>query len=112
MLFLHSFPRQTPLVLASSLLTRLQLIQIPPTNRQVSLVLIHTCSEAVDIVRASTLRLVGLRGTALDETVVLLGLERSGLLSSGLGAAATEPAADCVADGGSDCYTTVWKKYC
>lgn len=88
------------LILLRGRLTRLQLIQIPPTNRQIALVLIHARLEAADLALADLGRLVGLVHRVL--AVLRLG---DGLVGRGLrsGGAAAEPAADGVPDGGSDC---------
>jgi hypothetical protein len=90
------------LILPSRSLTSLQLIKIPPTNRQIALILIHTLAEIIHIRRADLRGLVILvHGVG---AVVLLG---DGLVDGCgfdlLGRAAAEEAADCVADGGSDC---------
>lgn len=89
-----------PLVLRSSLLARLQLIQIPPADGQAALVLIHALAEVVD---------VRLAGAALVGSLALLVLLREvGVLGRGLGGrggAAAEEAADGVADGGAYCDT-------
>lgn len=90
------------LVLTSSSLTRLQLIQIPPTNRQVPLVLIHTLPEIPHFARTHLRSLVGgvldvLALVVLRERLVRGG--RRGLVRAG---AATEEAADGVADRGPD----------
>lgn len=65
----------TPLVLRSSLLARLQLIQIPPANRQAALVIVHALAEVVDVglARAALVRLLRLL-VLLSEVGVLRGL--------------------------------------
>jgi hypothetical protein len=98
-------PFSTHLVLTSRRLTRLKLVQIPSTDGQASLVVIHALAELVDVVRACA-RALHLRDGAVGRLVLrgeLGGCGGRGF--GGRGAAATEPAADCVADGGSDCYT-------
>lgn len=94
------------LIRRSSRLTRLQLIQIIPTNRQVPLILVHALLETVDLGRTRLRALVVAVHRVL--AVVLLG---EGLVGGSLGlgftAAAAEEAADRVADGGADCYATV-----
>ena len=92
------------LILTSSRLTSLQLIQIPATDRQIALILIHTALEVHHLALADFGGLVSLIHRVL--AVLLLS---DGLVDGcfGLGAAATEPAADCVADGGADCDATV-----
>lgn len=95
------------LIQSSRLLTRLQLIQVPPTNGQIALVLIHTPLEALHFVsarrRAGLLLL--LCGLAVRDLSVLRLLRRRGFLDGrGCAAAAAEEAADGVADGGADCY--------
>jgi hypothetical protein len=90
------------LVLARSLLARLQLIQVPPTNRQAPLVIIHALAKLIHIVRART----ALLARHVDLAVLLgeVGVLRRVGGGFGRGAAA-EPAADCVADRGTDCDT-------
>lgn len=102
-----SIPQDASLVRPSSRLTRLQLIQIPPTNRQTALVLIHALAEIVDIARTRTTRLHLAVGRSSRGVLVLCGeirvLRRRG---SRLGrGAAAEPAADRVADGRTDRYS-------
>jgi hypothetical protein len=91
-----------PLVLRSSRLASLQLIQIPTADSQATLVIVHALAEAVHIIRASAASLA--HGSLL---VLLLevGVLR-GLLGRRRGTAA-EKAADCVADGGAYCDTAV-----
>lgn len=92
-------PVTSSLVLASSCLASLQLIKIPPTDRQAALVLVHALSESIDIVLARAWRLivVRLRGSGL-----LL------LLLYGRGST-TEEAADGMANRGSYRNTTIHK---
>jgi hypothetical protein len=94
------------LVLTSGLLTSLQLIQIPPANRQIALVLVHALAEIADVLGADLGRVVvGVHG------VLAVGGLRDGLAGlgggSGRGGPAAEEAADGVADGGADCDTAV-----
>lgn len=49
-----SFCMKTDLVLASSLLTSLELIKIPPTDCQRTLVLVHALAEVVDVCLTSS----------------------------------------------------------
>lgn len=102
------------LILRSRLLTRLQLIQIPPTNRQTPLVLIHARPEVVDVVGAHALRGLGVGHRRALVHAVVLGGHWSGflLLLGGSTATAAEPAADGVADRGTDCYTAVGDVSC
>lgn len=90
------------LVLTSRSLTSLKLIQIPPTNAQTPLILIHALAEAINIIGT---RARALLSTRVDSVLLreLGGL--GGSLSRRGAAAAAEPASDCVADRGSDCYT-------
>ena len=106
--------RRIRLVLSSSHLTSLQLIQIPPANRHVALILVHAQREALDILRTRTCLLLLLLGSAsitslrIVETVV--HRLRIGVLCRLLvlvlccwclwlsRGTATEPAADGVAD--------------
>ena len=97
------------LVLSSRLLARLELVQVPATDSQTTLVLVHALAEALDIVCARTrLRHLSRRRVS--------GLVLSGefsVLRRGFGGgrgAASKPAADCVADGGSYCDTAVKKR--
>ena len=102
---LHSILARA-LVLTSSLLASLQLIQVPSANRQATLVLVHAGAELLDVSRARARRL------HLCGALVLLC--EFGVLGRSLGGcggrAAAEEAADGVADGGSDCDTTVLRK--
>ena len=84
------------LVLASSLLTRLQLIQIPSTDGQIALVLVHALAE------------VGHFTGAHGGCLVIAGLDLLGclLLLDGCRGATAEPAADGLANGGADCDAT------
>jgi hypothetical protein len=90
----------SPLVRGRRLLARLQLVQVPPADGQVALVLRHAVVEALDVASAGAGRLL-----ALLHLLVLL--REVGVLGRGLGGrgAATEEAADGVADGGADCDT-------
>lgn len=91
------------LVLTSSRLASLQLIQIPPTDSQTALILIHASLEVVDLRVADPRWLVVLIHAVL--AIVLLG---DGLVGwCLLGAAAAEEAADRVADAGADCNTAM-----
>lgn len=94
----HPDPPIQLLVLTSRSLASLELIQVPPTDSQTTLVLIHTPAEARNILRARP----GLRLRACVDLVLALKL---GALGRGLGrraAAAAEPAADGMTDRGSD----------
>jgi hypothetical protein len=82
------------LVLPSRLLARLELIHVPPADAKAALVLIHAPAEAGHVLGARP----GLR---------LLELSARGGRLGGRAAAAGEPAADRVADGGADCDSTV-----
>lgn len=116
--------KQTPrsyfptLVLLRRLLTRLQLIQIPPADIHIPLILRHAVGILLDIHRAgpTSRRLAVVGGRAVVEARVhgaaglcvgIRGLLV--LLGSGgrLGGAAAEEAADCVPDGGADGDTAV-----
>lgn len=83
-----------------------QLVQVPSTDGQVALVVIHALAEVLHI------RLAGrvLPGVAALVQVVVhrLGLGSRSLLGLGRGAAGAtgEEAADGVADGGTNCNTT------
>ena len=96
----------TPLILTSSSLTRLQLIQIPPAYLHVSLVLIQALGEAPRV------RLAAPRSAPAVALVwPVLGLRGGGLGLLGFcwsRGATAEEAADGMADGGADCYSTVW----
>lgn len=87
----HLFPH---LILTSRTLTSLQLIQIPPTNRQTPAVLIHALPEIRHLVRAHARRRLVRHGA-----VCLFGLRGLGLDGGrGRGGAAAEEAADGVTD--------------
>jgi hypothetical protein len=93
------------LILTSRRLTRLKLVQVPSTDSQASLVVVHALAELVDVVRACAGAL-HLRDGAVGGLVLCGELGGCGGRGFGRrGAAATEPAADSVADRGSDCYT-------
>lgn len=89
------------LVLASRLLAGLQLIQIPSTDVQAALVVIHALPEVANLGLASTALLGRVVGLVLLCEVGVLGL-----LLGRCGGAAAEPASDGVADGGTYCDTT------
>jgi hypothetical protein len=86
-----------PLVLAGCGLACLELVQVPAADGQAALVLVHALAEVVDVARTCAGRLHLCR--------VLVLLCEFGVLGRGVGGgggAAAEPAADCVADRGSD----------
>ena len=94
------------LVLTSRLLARLKLIQVPPTNRQASLVVIHALPEIAHV------RLADLRGLVVrvhNGTLFSLSHGLVGRRCCCLGGAAAEETADCVADGGAYCHTAVYR---
>ena len=94
------------LVLTSRRLAGLELVQVPATDSQTTLVLVHALAEALDIVCART-RLRHLSRRRVSGLV--LGGEFS-VLRRGFGGGrgtASKPAADCVADGRSYCDTAV-----
>lgn len=87
-----------------------QLVKVPSANGHVTLVVIHALAEVADVSFAGGSLPGAVRCAALPETVVhRLGLCRRGLLGLGrsAGAAAGEKTTYGVADGGTDCYTTV-----
>ena len=110
-------------VLSSSRLTSLQLIQIPPADRHVALILVHAPREALDILRTRTRLLLLLLGstsiTSLRIVETVVHRLRIGVLCRLLvlvlccwclwlsRGTATEPAADGVANRRPNCYTTV-----
>ena len=103
------------LVLTSRRLAGLELVQVPATDSQTTLVLVHALAEALDIVCART-RLRHLSRRRVSGLV--LGGEFS-VFRRGFGGGrgtASKPAADCVANGGSYCDTAVQsalvKSYC
>ena len=109
-------PRHLPspinLVRPSRLLARLQLLQIPATDRHIALVLIHAAREALHVRGTRTLALLRLRRARLTIIIPLIRrwlrvgiLGRLLLLSSTTTAA--EPAADGVSDRGTDCDSSV-----
>ena len=100
------------LISSSSLLTRLQLVEIVSANRHVALVLVHALREALDVLRTRSLRLaLALRLAVVEAVVHGLSVGVGGLLVllllGGRGRAPAEEAAEGVANGGSDCYTAV-----
>ena len=98
-----ALPSRPPyLILTSRLLTRLKLIQIPPTYREVALILIHTTLEIHHLPLANLGRLV-----RLIHRVLAVRLFSDGLVDRCLrSAAAAEEAAEGVADAGADCDAT------
>ncbi len=87
-----------------------QLVKVPSANGHVTLVVIHALAEVADVSFAGGSLPGAVRCAALPEAVVHgLGLCRGGLLVLGRSAraAAREKPTDGVADGGTDCYTTV-----
>ena len=87
-----------------------QLIQVPPADTHVTLVVVHALAEVLDISPTGGV-LIGVVGCAALPQSVVHGLgvgRRSGLLrlSRGTGASA-EKATDGVSDGGTDSDTTV-----
>ena len=92
-----------PLVLSRGLLARLQLIQVPSTDRQAALVLIHALPEILDVACAGTGG-----GGRVDLRVLLrefVGLLLGGGFGRGRGTA-EEEVGKTVADGGADGDTT------
>lgn len=71
-----------PLVLASRRLTRLELVQVPTTDSQTTLVLIHTFAKALNVVcaRAGLRHLggCGVSGLVLGRELGVLGRSFSG----------------------------------
>jgi hypothetical protein len=92
------------LVLPSRLLARLELIHVPPADAKAALVLIHAPAEAGHVLGARPGLCLLAGGVDL---VRLLELSARGGRLGGRAAAAGEPAADRVADGGADCDSTV-----
>lgn len=87
-----------------------QLVKVPSANGHVALVVIHALAEVADVSFAGRGLPGAVRCAALPETVVhRLGFCRGRLLGLGrsAGAAAGEKTTDSVADGGTNCYTTV-----
>lgn len=100
---LHSISLYYTLVLTSRSLASLQLIQVPPADCQATLVLVHALAERVDVLSARP----GLRLRRSVDLVLLLELGALGRRLGRRAAATTEPAADGMADGRSDCDTAV-----
>jgi hypothetical protein len=112
----HPSQPPTQLIRPSSLLTSLQLIQIPATDAHIPLILIHTAREILDVRRAGLVlrsAITARSGLVLAVVeIVVHGLRVGvrGVLLGGLflgGGAAAEEAADGVADRGSYCDTAV-----
>lgn len=86
-----------------------QLVQVPPTDAHVTLILIHTVTEVTNVGFTSR-GFPGLVGSvALPEPIVhSLGLRGSGLLGLSRSARATtaKKPSDSMADGRTDCDTT------
>jgi hypothetical protein len=93
------------LVLARTRLACLQLIQVPSTDVQTALVVIHAFPEVLNIALARAAAVLALLGVVclvlVCEVGGLGGFGRRG----GLGGGPAEHAAQGVADGGADCYT-------
>ena len=110
--------------MSSSRLTSLQLIQIPPADRHVALILVHAPREALDILRTRTRLLLLLLGstsiTSLRIVETVVHRLRIGVLCRLLvlvlccwclwlsRGTATEPAADGMADRRPNCYTAIF----
>lgn len=92
-------------VLRSRRLACLQLVQVPPADRQVALVLIHASPEVLDVGPAYRWWLVVAVHGVLAVLVLRHGLRGLGCWCSG-GRATSEEATDGVADAGTYCYTT------
>jgi hypothetical protein len=93
------------LILASSLLAGLELVQVPATDIQASLVLVHALPEVTNLGLACAIGALSVVGSLL--LVLLSEVGRLSLLGSGFGGRATgEETANGVANGGADCYTT------
>lgn len=100
---LHPPLTNVPLILASRRLASLKLIQVPSTDVQAPLVIIHALPEVADLGLASASLRRGHVGL-----VLLREVGRGGLLfSGGRGRAAGEESADGVADRGAYCDTAV-----
>jgi hypothetical protein len=111
----------SPLIRPSRLLTRLQLLHIPPTNRHVPLILIHAAREIAHIrharlvlrTRVASGGLILAAAAGIESVVHGLGV---GVLAGGFllrcgfggGVATAEETADGVADGGADCDAAVF----
>lgn len=93
------------LILASGLLACLELVQVPSTDVQASLVVIHALPEVADLSLACAVGALSVVGSLL--LVLLSEVGGLSLLGSGLGGRATgEEPANGMADGGADCYAT------
>jgi len=77
MLYQYIVTLSVPLVLASRRLTRLELVQVPTTDSQTTLVLIHTFAKGLNIVCARTglrhLGGCGVGGLVLGRELGVLG---------------------------------------
>ena len=104
--FLFPYQVSVPLVLAGCRLARLELVQVPTTDSQTTLVLVHALAEALHVICART-RLSHLSGRCISGLVLggEFGVLRRGLCG-GRGTA-SKPAADCVANGRSYCDTAI-----
>jgi hypothetical protein len=106
LLILH-FYSSSPLVLAGSSLARLELVKVPAADGEVALVLVHAAPEVGDVLCANAGGLVlGVHGGL---AVLVLG-ERLVGRRSGCAGAAAEPTTNGVANGGTDCDTTVGRE--
>ena len=99
------------LIVLRRILTSLQLLKIPPTNRHIAPVLVHTVRETLQINRTWLARLcargrISVVRTRLCEIILSYSGRLRLLLCCGAGTAAEEPT-DGVADRGADCDTTI-----
>ena len=94
------------LVGSGSRLASLELVKVPATDGQVALVLVHAAAEVVDVGLADLGGLVAGRG--VGAVVCRVGGSLALLLNRSR-RAATEEAANGVADGRADCDTTIVK---
>lgn len=98
-----------PLVRFGGSLASLELIQVPSTDTQVALVVVHALAEVLRVGGAGRV-LPGRRGVVALVQTIVHGLRWGCLLSRSAAGAATEEAPDGVADGGTDSDTARRKK--
>ena len=90
-----------PLVLAGSGLARLELVKVPAADGQVAMVLVHAAPEVADVLCAHAGSLVlGVHGG-----LAVLGLGERLVSRRSCAGSSAEPAADGVADRGTDSNT-------
>lgn len=103
--FANTIAFSLPLIRACRSLAGLELIQVPSTDGQISLILVHAPLEPLHFVSANCRTLLLLLGGILICLLCFLSLLRGCGLLHWSAASATKETADGMTDGGADCYT-------